>query len=124
MRSRRRKRPERGPPGRWRALAPVLTPPRRPGRAPAAAAAGPKPPPARVPLGRAPRSPVERLFRRMLRRLVAELRRHVTLVMLGEDIVGDEGRALHPAFGDDTAAFAEQVRRDAAVAHRHPRLAV
>jgi hypothetical protein len=39
---------------------------------------------------------------------VAELRRHVALVMLGEDRVGDE-RALHPPFGDHAAALAEQV---------------
>ena len=39
--------------------------------------------------------------------------RHVFLVVLGEDFIGDERAALHAAVRDDALPLAEQVRQDA-----------
>src|SRR3546814_2614494 len=55
----------------------------------------------------------------------AHLRRHITLVMLRKDAVGDENPVgAHPAVGDHAALLAEQVRNDALIFDRHRRLAV
>jgi hypothetical protein len=56
---------------------------------------------------------------RLVQAAARELGRHVILVMLGEDLGGDEAAVgLEPPFGDDAAILAEQVRRDAGVADR------
>ena len=46
-------------------------------------------------------------------------RRHVFLVVLGEDFIGDECAALHAAMRDHALTLAEQVRQDARIFHRH-----
>src|SRR3546814_1191651 len=55
----------------------------------------------------------------------AHLRRHITLVMLRKDAVGDENPVgAHPAVGDHAALLAEQVGDDALIFDRHRRLAI
>src|SRR5699024_12280466 len=46
-------------------------------------------------------------------------RRHVGLVVLGQDLGGDERAVLHVAGGDHALALAEQVRKNALVDHGH-----
>src|SRR5262249_51265097 len=55
---------------------------------------------------------------------IAELRRHVALVMLGKDRVGNEDSTLKPPFGNRAAAFAKKVGRDPAIDDRGRSLAV
>src|SRR5579872_6286729 len=45
-----------------------------------------------------------------------DLRRHVFLVVLGEDRVRDENTVRNAAFGDDPLPFTEKVRKNAIIA--------
>src|SRR5580693_2561836 len=85
---------------------------------------------ANTPSSGAMNTPLARLARRLRggrvgrRRLLLErgghLRRHVLLVVLGEDLVGDEGPIrTHGAVRDDALALAEQVRQHARVLDRN-----
>src|SRR5881394_3883934 len=66
------------------------------------------------------RSLLKRLPGPVLRREIAELGRHVALVMLGEDPVGDERALLQLPFSHRATSFAEEVRHDSAINHRSP----
>ena len=65
----------------------------------------------------------ERLPGLVLRREIAELGRHVALVMLGEDRVGDENAVLQPALGDRPLP-SRNSPADAAIQRPASRLAV
>src|ERR1700685_840056 len=57
---------------------------------------------------------------RLLLERSGHLRRHVLLVVLGEDLVGDEGPiGTHGAVRDDALALAEQIRQHARVLDRN-----
>src|SRR5947209_1380128 len=68
-----------------------------------------------MPQGPLRRSFLERLPGLVLRRQVAKLGRHVALVILGEDLIGDKRTALHSYLGNGAAAFAKQIRDNAAI---------
>src|SRR5689334_18796867 len=70
------------------------------------------------------RSPLQRLARFMFGGKVPELGRHVALVVLGENGVGDEGRSLKPSFRNRAGALAEEIRGDPSKNDRGCRLAI
>src|SRR5687767_10635648 len=106
-------RSRRALPERPRSVARLEAAPRRPvgaRRSRETAGAATRPPPATM-----LQAPLRRSFQRIRLVLAArpKLRRHVVLVMLGEDFGGEEASVrLEAAFGDDAAILAEQIGGD------------
>ena len=57
--------------------------------------------------------------RRIVLERLGHFRRHVFLIVLGEDFIGDERAVLHAAVRHHALPVAEQVRQDARIFHRH-----
>ena len=58
-------------------------------------------------------------WRRIVLERTRDFGRHVFLVVLGEDFIGDERAVLQAAMRDHALPFAEQVRQDARIFHAH-----